>query len=55
MSIYSENNPVISFRVSKVVKEKLDKWLGTETRQKYLSDLLMEDMKKKNIIKVIIK
>ncbi len=55
MSNYDEENPIVSFRIPKTVKVKFDKFLirrDKESRQAYLKNMFMEDMRKKEVVKV---
>lgn len=55
MKKYDEDNPVLSFRVTRSVLEKFDKFIKNrgDSRQEYLKKLFLEDMRKKEVVRVI--
>ena len=54
VSKYNEENPVVSFRIPKMVQFKFDIMLANhmKSRQEYLSDLLMNDLKERGLLKI---
>jgi len=54
-SDYNKKMPVLSFRVPKHILNKFDRFMATrkESRQEYLKNIFIEDMRKKEVIKVI--